>query len=87
MRYLVNVSGKNLALTEHQLTLLMASVQDADLMDQKHVGNGKGCQGYSNAYIPTVERKQTHEWLTATVMSDDYIDTVKLAMKLDTDET
>lgn len=87
MRYLINLSGKNLALTEHQLALLMTAVQDADLMDQKHVGTGKGCQGYDNAYIPTIGRKQTHEWLQVAVMPDDYIDTLKLTMKLDKDET
>jgi hypothetical protein len=87
MRYLVNLSNKTIALTEPQLTLLMTAVQDAELMDQKHVGNGKGCQGYSNAYVPTIERKQPHEWLQVAVMPDDYIDTIKLTMKLDKDET
>lgn len=87
MRYLINISGKNLVLTEPQLALLMTAVQDADLMDQKHVGKNLGSQGYDNAYIPTIEHKQTHEWLQVNVMPDDYIDAIKLTMKLDKDET
>lgn len=87
MRYLINISSKTVALTEPQLSLLMTAVQDADVMDQKHVGKDKGCQGYDNAYIPTIEHKPTHEWLQVAVMPDDYIDTIKLTMKLDKDET
>ena len=87
MRYLVSINGKNVVLTQHQLEILMIAVQDADLMDQKHVGKGKGSQGYDNAYVPTIESKQPHEWLQANIVSDDFIDTIKLTMKLDKDET
>jgi hypothetical protein len=87
MRYLVNISGKNLAMTESQLAVLLTAVQDADLMDQKHVGAKKGSQGYDNAYVPTVECKQTHEWLQVAVMPDDFVDAIKLTMKLDKDES
>jgi hypothetical protein len=87
MRYQINVSGKNLALTEPQLALLMTAVQDADLMDQKHVGAKKGSQGYDNAYVPTIESKQPHEWLQVNVMPDDFIDAIKLTMKLDTEDS
>jgi len=51
------------------------------------VGAKKGSQGYDNAYVPTVERKPTHEWLQAAVMPDDFVDAVKLTMKLNSDET
>jgi hypothetical protein len=87
MKYLINVSGKNLALTEHQLAVLLTAVQDADLMDQKHVGKNKGSQGYDNAYVPTIECKQTHEWLQVAVMPDDFVDAIKLSMKLDPGES
>ena len=86
MRYQINISNKNLALTELQLTLLLTAVQDADLMEQKHVGAKKGSQGYENSYVPTIEHKQTHEWLQVNVMSDDFVEAIKLAMKLDTTE-
>lgn len=86
MRYQINISNKHLVLTETQLELLLTAVQDADQMDQKHVGAKKGSQGYDNAYIPTIEHKQTHEWLQVNVMSDDFVEAIKLAMKLDTTE-
>jgi hypothetical protein len=47
------------------------------------VGNGKGSQGYNNAYIPSLEVKQPHEWLGVTLVADDFIEATKLAMKLD----
>jgi hypothetical protein len=87
MRYLVNLSSKTVALTQQQLEDLMTAVRDADLMDQKHVGNGKGSQGYNNAYMPTIESKQTHEWLQVAVMPDDFIEAIKLTMKLDQEES
>jgi hypothetical protein len=85
MRYLVNVSGKNLALTPHQLEILMTAVADAEQMDQKHVGKNLGSQGYDNAYMPTIESKQPHEWLQVNVAADDFIDAIKLTMKLTTE--
>ena len=85
MRYKVSVSGTALLLTQHQLEILMTAVQDAEQLSEKHVGTGKGSQGYNNAYIPTLEVKQPHDWLTVTLVADDFIDATKLAMKLDKD--
>ena len=85
MRYQINVSGKNILLTQHQLEILMTAVQDADMMDQKHVGKNQGSQGYDNAYVPTIETKQPHEWLTVTCVAEDFVDATKLAMKLTTE--
>ena len=82
MRYLINVSGKNLALTQQQLEILMTAVSDAEQLDQKHVGKNLGSQGYDNAYMPTVESKRTHEWLQVNVVADDFIEAIKLTMKL-----
>lgn len=83
MRYKVSVSGTALLLTQHQLEILMTAVQDAEQLSEKHVGNNKGSQGYNNAYVPTLEVKQPHDWLAATLVTDDFIDATKLAMKLD----
>jgi len=87
MKYKISVSGVPLILNETQMALLMTAVQDAEQLAEKHVGNNKGSQGYSNAYIPTVEVKQPHEWLGVTLVADDFIDATKLAMKLDRDES
>jgi hypothetical protein len=85
MRYKISVSGTALLLTQHQLEILMTAVQDAEQLSEKHVGTSKGSQGYNNAYIPTLEVKQPHDWLTVTLVADDFIDATKLAMKLDKD--
>lgn len=87
MRYKISVSGTLLILNETQMALLLSAVQDAEQLSEKHVGNGKGSQGYSNAYIPTVEVKQPHDWLGVHIVADDFIDTIKLTMKLDKDES
>lgn len=86
MRYKVSVSGTTLILTEAQMALLLTAVQDAEQLSERHVGNNKGSQGYSNSYVPTVEVKQPHDWLQAYIVTDDFIDTIKLTMKLDNDE-
>ena len=86
MRYKITVSGAPLILTQHQLEILMTAVQDAQQVGEKHVGNGKGSQGYNNAYVPTIEIKQPHDWLGATLVADDFVDSIVMAMKLDTGE-
>lgn len=87
MRFKVQVSGIPLILNETQMALLLTAVQDAEQLSEKHVGTGKGSQGYSNSYIPTVEVKQPHDWLGVTIVADDFVDATKLAMKLDRDES
>jgi len=86
MRYSVSISGRQLVLTEHQLAVLMTAVQDADQISERHVGTNKGSQGYQNSYVPTIEVKQPHDWLTVQVMADDFVEATKLAMKLHRDE-
>ena len=87
MRYKVTVSGISLILNEMQMDLLLTAVQDAEQLAEKHVGTGKGSQGYNNAYIPTVEVKQPHEWLQVHIVTDTFVEATKLIMKLDKDET
>lgn len=85
MKYKVAVSGVQLILDQNQLEILTTAVQDALQFAEKHVGNHKGTQGYNNAYIPTLEVKQPHEWLGVTIVADDFVDATKLAMKLEND--
>jgi hypothetical protein len=85
MKYKVAVSGVQLILDQNQLEILTTAVQDALQFAEKHVGTGKGTQGYGNSYIPTLEVKQPHEWLGVTIVADDFVDATKLAMKLEND--
>lgn len=82
MRHVVSLSGKQLLLTTEQFNALLLVVQDAEHLTEIHVGNGKGSQGYSKAYNPGVETKQPHEWLESKAMTEDYVDAIKLTMKL-----
>lgn len=86
MKYSLAISGKQLILNQTQLDMLLTAVQDADQLSEKHVGTGKGSQGYQNSYIATVEAKQPHEWLQVMIVADDFVDAIKLAMKLNQDE-
>jgi hypothetical protein len=83
MRFKVVMSGVSLILNESQMAQLLGAVQDAEQLAEKHVGNYKGSQGYNNAYVPTVEVKQPHEWLQVHIVADDFVDATKLIMKLD----
>lgn len=85
MKFQLTISGKNIILNQHQLEILLTAVQDAEQLGEKHVGNGQGSQGYQKAYVPVVEVKQPHEWLNASIVSDDYIDAIRLTMKVNTD--
>lgn len=87
MKFQVAISGKSIIMNDHQLALLMTAVQDADQITERHVGNYKGSQGYNNAYVPAIESKQPHEWLQVMVMADDFVDAIKLTMKLNPEES
>jgi hypothetical protein len=85
MKFQINISGKNIILTQHQLEILLTAVQDAEQLGEKHVGNGQGSQGYQKAYVPIVEVKHSHDWLNTLIVSDDYLDAIKLTMKVSAD--
>ena len=87
MKYKISVGGVTLILNQTQLDVLMTAVQDAYQMAEKHVGTNKGSQGYNNSYIPSIEIKQPHDWLTVALVADDFVDATLLAMKLDTGES
>jgi hypothetical protein len=82
MKYQISISGRNVVLTEAQLETLITAVQDADHLGEKYVGQGQGSQGSGNNYVPVIERKLLHDWLQVNVMPDDYVEAVKLSMKL-----
>jgi hypothetical protein len=82
MKYQLAISNRHIILTEAQLELLITAVQDADQLSEKYVGSGAGSQGSGNNYVPVIERKLLHDWLQVQVMQDDYVDAVKLSMKL-----
>lgn len=83
MKYLLELGNdKKLLLTAHQLEVLVTAVDGADMLTDKHVGDKKGTHGYNNCYIHDVQPRRVHEWLNVKPVADDYLDTIKLAVKL-----
>ena len=82
MRFQLAISSRNILLTQQQLDILLTAVQDAEQLSEHHVGTGKGSQGYQKSYIPSIESKQPHEWLTVQCVADDFVEATKLTMKL-----
>lgn len=87
MRLQIDISGKKILLTEAQLSVLLTAVQDAEMLGEKHMGSGLGSQGYQKSYIPIIERKHPHEWLTTTVVCNEFIESTKLIMTVTKDES
>jgi hypothetical protein len=82
MRHIVTVSGTKIALTSAQYEAMVDILRDAEVLEDKHVGKGKGTHGYDNTYIMAIHTKPLHDWLTSQPMPDDYVGAIKLAVKL-----
>jgi len=79
----LRVGAHEFLLTPEKLGVIMGAVKGCEVMSEKHVGTDKGTQGYSNSYVPLVfTPKQLSEVLKCQPVDQDYIDTVKLTMKL-----
>ena len=87
MKYIFELNGdRKLVFSEDQLAAFIAAMEPTDTMVNKHVGNNKGTHGYSNSYVHAIEPTNLMEWLRVTPVTDDYVDTLKLAAKLEKDE-
>lgn len=82
MKYLLNIGGRNALLTDAQLAAIVDAVDGVEFLTEKYVGSGAGTQGHGNNYIALIEAKAPHEWLHAAPITDHYIETIKLTMKL-----
>lgn len=79
----LRVGAKNFLLTPDKLAVIVDTMRDCEVMDEKHVGTDKGSQGYMNAYVPLVYKpKSLPDTLSCTPVDQDLIDTIKLTMKL-----
>jgi hypothetical protein len=87
MKYLFEIGNdKTLVLTAHQLELLVAAIDDSEMLVNKHVGDKNGTHGYNNCYVHDVQNKRAHEWLSVRPVAEDYLDTLKFAAKLENDK-
>lgn len=87
MKFKLTVNGHNVLVDAGQLEILTDMLSHAEHLTETHVGNYQGSQGYNNAYVPIIKPVVTHELFTVSPVNQDYIDTVKLTMKLDDNST
>ena len=78
----MTINGHSVLVDARQLEILTDTLSFAEQLTETHVGNNLGSQGYNNAYVPTIKPVVTHELFTVAPVNQDYIDTVKLTMKI-----
>jgi len=79
----MTINGHSVLVDARQLEILTDTLSCAEHLTETHVGNNQGSQGYQNAYVPAIKSVVTHELFTVAPVNQDYIDTIKLAAKLD----
>lgn len=87
MKFKMTVNGHNILVDAHQLGIITDILADAEFLTETHVGNNQGTQGYQNAYMPAIKPIVGHELFTVAPVSQDYIDTIKLTMKINDNST
>ena len=83
MRFVVKVNDRKLLLSAAQVEALADVIAGCDYYDEKYVGADKGTLGSNKAYAPEIKPCMVDEWFDAKVMRHDYIETIKLTMKLE----
>ena len=83
MKFKMTINGHHVLLDAGQLQILTDTLSFAEHLTETHVGHNMGSQGYQNAYVPAIKPVVTHELFTGAPVNPDYIDTIKLATKLD----
>ena len=86
MKFKLTVNGNQILLDAKQLETIVDTLSVAEHLTEIHVGNNQGTQGYQNAYMHAIKPIVGHELFTVAPVSQDFIDTIKLAARLE-DET
>jgi aerobic-type carbon monoxide dehydrogenase small subunit (CoxS/CutS family) len=86
MKFKMTVNGHNILVDAQQLETIVDTLSFAEHLTEIHVGNNQGTQGYQNAYMPAIKPIVGHELFQVAPVSQDFIDTIKLAARLE-DET
>ena len=82
MKFRLTVNGNNLLLDIHQLEKIVDILADTEHLTESHVGNNQGSQGYQNAFIPVIRPVVPNDLFNVVAINQDYIDTIKLTMKV-----
>ena len=83
MKFIVAINSRKCVFTPELLAKFYGVIEEAEVYDEVYVGPGKGSTGSNNNYNPVIKPAAPDEWFEARVMSDDFVDTIKLRMKLD----
>lgn len=83
MKFRLTVNGSNLLLDVHQLEKIVDILADAEHLTESHVGANQGSQGYQNAFVPLIKPVVPNDLFNVVAINQNYIDTIKLSMKLD----
>ena len=78
----MTINGHSVLVDARQLEILTDTLSCAEHLTETHVGNNQGSQGYQSAFVPVIKPVVTHEIFTVAPVNQDYIDTIKLSMKL-----
>jgi aerobic-type carbon monoxide dehydrogenase small subunit (CoxS/CutS family) len=82
VKFKMTINGHHVLIDVGQLEILTDMLSFSEHLTEMHVGNNQGSQGYNNAYVPVIKPVVPHEIFVVSPMNQDYIDTVKLSMKL-----
>lgn len=77
---MLEISGTKVLLSHTQLEIITEAVAGAEVLTQKYVGSTSGFNGTS--YVPEINKPLLHDWLKTSPVEEDFIDSMKLSMKL-----
>jgi len=82
VKFKMTINGHHVLVDVGQLEILTDMLSSAEHLTETHVGNNLGSQGYQNAYVPTIKPVVPHDLFVVSPMNQNYIDTIKLTMKI-----
>lgn len=83
MKFVVKINDRKCLLPADKVEQLVELLHGLEYYHEEYVGPEKGTTGSSNCYNPVVREINVDEWFDAKVMRDDFIETIKLRMKLE----
>lgn len=82
MKFIIQISGRQVALDSDQLNAVVEALRDAEFIDNHFVGKDKGDTGYDKQYVRRIQPFDVVEHLPLQAMPDDLLDTLRLGTQL-----
>lgn len=86
MKFVVNINSRKCIFTAEQVERLVELLTDSEVYEEVYAGTGKGTCGSNNSYLPVIKPSDPDSWFDVKIMREDFVDTIKLRMKLDEKE-